>query len=378
MQLPWQRTTRGLNSPRDLSQLGSWYDLNDVSSLRNDAGTIPTTGQSIKLVSDKSGNSAVNGLVLNGVAGNYASTPDSAAVSVTGDIDLRCQVALNDWTPSGNNSLIGKYNGGGAGNTSYVLSLKPSGVLSLYWASDGVTGITKDSTVATGFSDFTNKWVRATLDVDNGSTQNEVRFYTSDDGTTWTQLGATVTTAGVTSIFNSTLSLEIGSVVGGTINLAAGVIYRAQIRNNILDNGTGIQFDADFTAQPKLATSFTESSSNAATVTINTSGATGARISGARDLYQGTSGSQMLYIAKNNGNCYTPPGTSFDTTGVTEDMLYSDGSTANRRVEWTPAPPALWPVCRSRYRLSFRCRRAIRAPRHGYSGRHPTGRLPIR
>jgi hypothetical protein len=60
-------------------------------------------------------------------------------------------------------------------------------------------------------------------------------------------------------------------------------------------------FDADFTRVAKLAGSFTESSSNAATVTINTAGDLGARISGARDLYQGTTLKMALLSTGSDG-----------------------------------------------------------------------------
>jgi hypothetical protein len=56
MQLPWQRTTRGLNSPRDLPYLAAWYDFKDVSSLLNGSDAIPANGDAIKTAKDKSGN----------------------------------------------------------------------------------------------------------------------------------------------------------------------------------------------------------------------------------------------------------------------------------------------------------------------------------
>jgi hypothetical protein len=46
-----------------------------------------------------------NYLALGGIAGNYASTPDSVANSITGDIDIRTKVALADWTPAVANVL---------------------------------------------------------------------------------------------------------------------------------------------------------------------------------------------------------------------------------------------------------------------------------
>ena len=46
-----------------------------------------------------------NTLRLPGLSGNYLSTPDTAATSVTGDIDIRVKVALDDWTPSATQTL---------------------------------------------------------------------------------------------------------------------------------------------------------------------------------------------------------------------------------------------------------------------------------
>lgn len=90
----------------------------------------------------------------------------------------------------------------------------------------------------------------------------------------------------------------MGAHTGGTSNPTNGSIYRAQIYNGI--NGT-LAFDANFTTAPKLATSFTESSSNAATVTVNSTGQYGARISGARDLVNMTAANQPIYSVGSDG-----------------------------------------------------------------------------
>jgi len=90
----------------------------------------------------------------------------------------------------------------------------------------------------------------------------------------WTQLGTDLTNA-MTNIKDSTSPLEIGSVNNGAsgggsgLYNAVGNFYRAQIRNNVLDDGTGIVLDVDFTTKTFGANTFTESSTNAATVTIN-------------------------------------------------------------------------------------------------------------
>ena len=114
----------------------------------------------------------------------WISTPDATALDVTGDIDLRVQVAMDDWTPAGASTLIGKWD---AALRSFTLRVNADGTLSLIWTADGTTSITKSSTAATGITDGAVKWVRVTLDVNNGASGNDVKFFLSDDGTTWTQ-----------------------------------------------------------------------------------------------------------------------------------------------------------------------------------------------
>ena len=201
---------------------------------------------------------------LNGVAGNNITSPDSSALDITGDIDIRVRVALDDWTPAANLALISKWNTNG-NQRSYDLRVQTTGVLQFLWSTDGSVASQAVSTVATGLTDGTVKWIRVTFDVNNGAGGNDAKFYTSDDAVTWTQLGTTVTAVGAASIFNSTAQLEIGSD-SLILNPAAGKFYRAQVLNGI--DGT-VVFDANMANVSQTATSFTESSSNAATVTIN-------------------------------------------------------------------------------------------------------------
>jgi hypothetical protein len=211
-----------------------------------------------------------NYLYLPGVAGNYASTPDTAAVSITGDIDIRAKIAMDDWTPATSQTIIGKWSG--SSNNSYALNIEPTGgVMKLYWSTTGSNTLTAASTIGNSIVDGTTKWVRATLDVDNGASGYSVQFFTSDDGLTWTQFGSTVTVAGVTSIFDGNNTLQVGEIVN--VNSFRGKIFRAQVLNGI--NGT-VAFDANFESSitSLLQTTFTESSTNGATVTINRSGST--------------------------------------------------------------------------------------------------------
>lgn len=198
--------------------------------------------------------------------GNFVTAPDSAALDITGDIDIRVKMAATDWTPStGLMPLVSKY--GAVGQRSYFFALNSSGTLQFGWTADGTTLLSANSSVATGVLDGATKWVRVTLDVNNGASGNDVIFYLSDDGTTWTQLGTTVTTAGTTSIFNSTAVLEISNRTGTTQPSGDGTFYRAQILNGI---GGTVAFDANFETVPADSFAFTESSANAATVTLTT------------------------------------------------------------------------------------------------------------
>lgn len=172
-------------------------------------------------------------LSLPGSSGNYANTPDAAALDITGDIDIRAKIAPDDWTPAANQRIVAKHVATG-NQRSYLFSLLTTGALSLSWWTDGSTMVTTTSSAnLSSLTNGTRKWVRATLDVDNGASNAAANFYTSDDGVTWTQLGTTQLTGATTSIFASTSTLELGSRDGGTDGLFAGKIYEAVVMNGI-------------------------------------------------------------------------------------------------------------------------------------------------
>lgn len=172
-------------------------------------------------------------LLLPGASGDYASTPDAAALDIVGDIDLRVRVALNDWTPAAESTLIAKYTATG-NQRSYALAVTTTGALIFRWSEDGTAEKTETSSANLGsLAAGATTWVRATLDVDNGASDAAVNFYTSDDGTTWTQLGATQLNGATTSIFASTAVLELGGQTLGTVNRLAGKIFRAQVLSGI-------------------------------------------------------------------------------------------------------------------------------------------------
>lgn len=206
-------------------------------------------------------------LSLSGSSGNNASTPDAAALDVVGDIDIRAKAALDDWSPAVEPAFVGKF--GAIGFRSYELNQRVNDKLRMQWSEDGSAALNKFSTVVTGITDGETKWVRGTLDVDNGASGHDVEFFLSDDGSDWSQLGTTITTAGVTSIFASTQLVRVGADSAGNSKKLVGKVYRALILDGI--DGT-VVFDAHFDDPVPGTTSFTENSSEAATVTINQSG----------------------------------------------------------------------------------------------------------
>jgi len=285
-------------NPYTLPNLAARYSL--------DGPRGPTTyllnGSNVALIADRSSNSAVNGLVLNGASGQWASSPDSAATSVFGTgIDVRVDLSLVNWTIATVQQVIGKF----GSNGEYRL-VNDTGTLIFAWKDSGGTSRSASATTTLSFSAYQRSWVRATLLFNNGSGGNNVTFYTSDDGSMWTQLGGTVTQGFTTDIIDSTSVVSIGSNNGAN-SISTGIIYRAQIYNGI--NGT-LAFDANFTTVAKLATSFTESSSNAATVTITSSGDLGARICGARDLVQLTAAKQPAFSTSSGYNTATFDGSN--------------------------------------------------------------------
>lgn len=158
------------------------------------------------------------------------STPDSVATSITGDIDIRFDADLVSWRDD--MTLYGKWTKAGS-QAAYELDIRFGGTLQFFWTTDGITRLTAGSVpvpVTNG-----RLAVRATMDVNDGSGNHVVTFYTSDSiSGTWTQLGSPTTIAGTTSIINTTSPSyvldppddDFGSVIHGRV-------YAAEVRNGI-------------------------------------------------------------------------------------------------------------------------------------------------
>lgn len=267
-------------------------------------------------------------LYLPGTTGNYASTPDSATLDITGDIDVRVRVALNDYTPATAQMLVVKMTG--APQRSFYLHQLATGALRWVWSKDGTASLTATSSallsaVATDGEPIS---IRCTMDVDNGAAGRTVRFYTSTDTdlatATWTELGVAQTSAGVTSIFSSTSPITIGIWGDFVTEPANGKIYRAQVYNGI-DGPLVADFDPSLSEEPH--TSFVASTGETWTINRSASGYYAAivdadqfQLDGSNDYFAvATTPTGTLYVTRRD------PGSSLTTDSISPDEPFAFG-----------------------------------------------------
>lgn len=177
-----------------------------------------------------------------------ATAPDTAGLSITGDIDIQVDLRLQTWlataTPADKRT--------DPTQRSWVLQVTAAGLLQFFWTADGASYLSALSTAAVPLL-AGRQAVRVTLDVDNGASGRTVTFYTAPTiAGPWTQLGAPVVQAGVTSIFDSTAPVGVYAGPGGEV-------YALKILQGIA--GTE-RANPDFTAQAEGATSFADAAGN--------------------------------------------------------------------------------------------------------------------
>lgn len=210
------------------------------------------------------------GLWLDGT-GDYASTPDTAALDITGDITLEAEVTADDYTPGGFDVVLGKYVGSG-NQRSYYMGINTSGQIVMGWSSagTGATELTIVSTVAltTVVGNAERIAFRVQFDVNNGAAGRTATYETAPslDGP-WTAFDST-TAAGTTSIFSGSAPLSAGAVDAGATAPFAGRIHRARVRSGLGDSGT-IVADVRFLDEIPGTTSFVDETSRTWTLAGN-------------------------------------------------------------------------------------------------------------
>lgn len=253
-------------------------------------------------------------LTLPGGTGDYLSAPDTAALSITGDIDVRLELSLDDWRADA--ELCGKYVQAG-NQRSWAISIEGEPTftgdrrgLCWYSSTDGTLAnrIRVHSRVAMPYPTSGRQAVRVTVDVNDGAGNKVVSFYIADSiAGSWTLL-STRTVAGTTSIFDSTAPVTVGYAGGAPF--AAVINTRGRAHAFELRSGIGgtLVADLDATAalfgQPYLAGVPVQQASGVSASVVLT--ATAAVPAGAQvALVMGTSGGATVSsVADSRGNTY--------------------------------------------------------------------------
>lgn len=230
----WAGTTQ-LDLPACLNRKAGTTGLDLPAALNRLAGT---TGldENAAATAINSAPPAATVLTLPGTSGNYASTPDSAANSITGSVDMRVILTVADWTPATSLYLLVKYPTTVA-DRSWRWLLTSTGMSILAYNSGGTTGAAASS-AAVGLVDGTKGGLRWTWD----SVSKEVLFYTSDDaGETWDPLGTPQSMANDV-IRDAAGTLTLGAGAEGTLGPLGGTVHYAELRNGI-DGSVVAKFD---------------------------------------------------------------------------------------------------------------------------------------
>lgn len=208
------------------------------------------------------------GLFLPSSSGDYASTLDSAAFDITGDISLRADLTPTSWAPGEVRYVLNKYDSS-TDNRSYGLRLQGPGTLSIIWSEDGIGFNTINSSVGVLDRIPVNGRlaIRADFVVDAGADNKTCTFYTAPtiDGP-WTQLGEVREFSNTTNINSGAADLIVGPRNDGTIDGVTGTVHAVEVWEGVGSAGTVVA-NPRFDQQTTGASSFDDGEGN--TWTIN-------------------------------------------------------------------------------------------------------------
>ena len=208
-------------------------------------------------------------LYLPAVIDNNATIPDPTWMNDVADLDVRAKVQAPDYTPAASRAILAHW-ADGAPEFGFAIYIEANGDLSIDISDDGTAVEVISSSVALSsvVKNGRTCWVR--IEYDGGAGTVDFSYSLEDtitdpDNVTWTALG-TQQTATSATINDATSVMEIGSIAEG-FTPWDGKLFRVNVTV-----ASTVELDADFTDTTALTepfATFTEGSSNAATVTIN-------------------------------------------------------------------------------------------------------------
>lgn len=199
-----------------------------------------------------------------GSTGN-ASTPDHASFAGT-DVDVIMHMAPDIWGAFFiSNQIIGQYQPGAAGNVAWAATMHVTNARLAIWPTGDDPGIGPEAGAAFTFAPKTTHWHHQAFDGNNGAGGRVFTYEVSEDGTSWSALGAPITEAGTAAPFNSTLPIKTPAGLWW-----GGRIYSIQVRIDGV-----LVANPDFGAQAPGTTQFVDSTGKTWTLTGNASIDTG-------------------------------------------------------------------------------------------------------
>lgn len=202
------------------------------------------------------------GLVVDGQSGSYASTPDAAALDITGDIDIRVGVWRDDWSaPATEEVMVAKYNDS-ENERSFRFSFEPTGFLRFQYTDDGTSGTTHGLFSDEGPADIIGTGpgfiaLRVTRDASTGNVTFSHASTFQDSSSDFEQLG-TQQSGPTGPMYSGSADLEIGARDNGTQTVWNGIIIGAVVVDGI--GGFG-DLEVNFAKQPTGTTAFNDDTS---------------------------------------------------------------------------------------------------------------------
>lgn len=209
--------------PPSPEKLLMWFDLTWGPSVLNAAGEPAGHYESVAAIRNLADNTlavqpdptargrylpydGTRYLFVSPKTGASASIAYHSSYNIAGTLTVEASFSPAAWPPPNTQTLAARF---AADTGAWALIVKPDGIVQYTWTTAGDDLLLVLSTAAISCAPFQKMWIRVHRD---GAV---VRFYTSEDGLIWTQLGdAVATDAG--SAKSGTWPLELGSFGGGT------------------------------------------------------------------------------------------------------------------------------------------------------------------